>query len=99
VIFLGPAVMAPPLLNHSIHAEVAVHFVKARGHAAAKVFKVGRLTLPPRATVPFRATFSLAVHTTRVPRPGVHAADVIVNGQARRAGSFVVTAARPRRAR
>jgi len=70
-----------------------------RGHAAPKVFKVGRFTLPPRATVPLRATFSLAVHTTRVPRPGVHAVDVIVNGQARRAGSFVVTAARPRRAR
>jgi hypothetical protein len=79
--------------------DVAVHFVKARGHAAPKVFKVGRLTLGPRATVPLEATFSLAVHTTRVPRPGVHAVDVIVNGQARRAGSFVVTAARPRRAR
>jgi len=79
--------------------DVAVHFVKARGHAAPKVFKVGRLTLAPRATVPLRATFSLAVHTTRVPRPGVHAVDVIVNGQARRAGSFMVTAARKRRAR
>jgi 3-methyladenine DNA glycosylase AlkC len=79
--------------------DVAVHFVKARGHAAAKVFKVGRFTLPPRATLPLRASFSLAVHTTRVPRPGVHAVDVIVNGQARKAGSFVVTAARPRRAR
>jgi len=79
--------------------DVAVHFVKARGHAAPKVFKVGRLTLAPRATVPLGATFSLAVHTTRVPRPGVHAVDVIVNGQARRAGSFMVTAARKRRAR
>jgi hypothetical protein len=79
--------------------DVAVHFVKARGQAAAKVFKVGRLTIPPRAAVPLRAAFSLAVHTTRVPRPGLHAVDVIVNGQARRAGSFVVTAARPRRAR
>jgi hypothetical protein len=34
--------------------DVAVHFVKARGHAAPKVFKVGRLTLAPRATVPLR---------------------------------------------
>jgi 3-methyladenine DNA glycosylase AlkC len=79
--------------------DVAVHFVKARGHAAPKVFKVGRFALPPRAALPLRATFSLALHTTRVPRPGVHAVDVIVNGQARRAGSFVVVAARARRAR
>lgn len=79
--------------------DVAVHFVKARGHAAAKVFKVGRLTIAPRAAVPLRTAFSLAVHTTRVPRPGLHVVDVIVNGQARRAGSFVVTAARKGRAR
>jgi hypothetical protein len=65
----------------------------------SKVFKVGRITLGPRASVPRRAAFSLAVHTTRVPRPGLHAVDVIVNGQARRVGSFVVTPARKRRAR
>jgi 3-methyladenine DNA glycosylase AlkC len=82
--------------TQDVLVDVAVHFVKARGHAAAKVFKVGRLAIPPRATVPLRASFSLAVHTTRVPRPGLHAVDVIVNGQPRRAGSFVVTAARKR---
>jgi 3-methyladenine DNA glycosylase AlkC len=74
--------------------DVAVHFVKARGHAAAKVFKINRIVLPPRAKVQLQTTFSLAVHTTRVPRPGTHAVDVIVNGEARRAGSFQVTAAR-----
>ena len=75
--------------------DVAVHFVKARG-TAAKVFKVARLTLPPRGTVALRAGFSLAVHTTRVPRPGIHAVDVVVNGRATRAGSFTVTGARRR---
>ncbi len=73
--------------------DVAVHFVKARG-AAAKVFKVGRLELPPRAAVELNATFSIAVHTTRVPQPGRHAVDVLLNGEARRAGSFQVTGAR-----
>jgi 3-methyladenine DNA glycosylase AlkC len=73
--------------------DVAVHFVKARG-AAAKVFKVGRVALAPRAAVTLRAAFSLAVHTTRVPRPGRHAVDVIVNGRRMPAGAFVVTAAR-----
>lgn len=74
--------------------DVAVHFVKARSNTAAKVFKVRRVVLPPRAKLDFQTTFSLAVHTTRVPRTGVHAVDVIVNGEARRAGSFQVTAAR-----
>jgi 3-methyladenine DNA glycosylase AlkC len=77
--------------------DVAVHFVKARGHAAPKVFKLKRLVLPARGRAELRAAFSLAVHTTRVPRPGLHVVDVIVNGQARRAGSFQVTAARRRK--
>jgi 3-methyladenine DNA glycosylase AlkC len=79
--------------------DVAVHFVKARG-AAAKVFKLKRLVLPPGGAVELGTSVSLAVHTTRVPRPGVHAVDVVVNGEARRAGSFLVTGgARPRGAR
>jgi 3-methyladenine DNA glycosylase AlkC len=69
--------------------DAAVHFVKARG-TAVKVFKVGRLALPPGSALPLRVTVSVAVHTTRVPRPGVHAVDVVVNGQPIRAGSFVV---------
>jgi 3-methyladenine DNA glycosylase AlkC len=77
----------------SLLVDVAVHFVKARGRAA-KVFKVGRLELPPRGTVELRTSVSLAVHTTRVPRPGRHDVDVLVNGRARRAGSFEVIRAR-----
>jgi 3-methyladenine DNA glycosylase AlkC len=76
--------------------DVAVHFVKAGTRTAAKVFKMKRLRLSPRASVALRAGFSLAVHTTRVPRPGTHAVDVVVNGQIHRAGSFVVVAARAR---
>ncbi|HET8645978.1 MAG TPA: DNA alkylation repair protein, partial [Vicinamibacteria bacterium] len=72
--------------------DLAVHFVKARGRTAPKVFKVGRLVLPPRGAVELQAGVSLAVHTTRVPRPGTHAVDVVVNGRPLRAGSFVVTA-------
>jgi 3-methyladenine DNA glycosylase AlkC len=73
--------------------DVVVHFVKARG-ASAKVFKVARLNLPPRAKVELRAVFSLAVHTTRVPRPGRHVVEVLLNGEAQRAGWFQVTRAR-----
>jgi 3-methyladenine DNA glycosylase AlkC len=69
--------------------DVAVHFVQARG-TSAKVFKIKRVTLPPRGSIELAAGFSLAVHTTRVPRPGKHAVDVIVNGTAYPAGSFEV---------
>jgi 3-methyladenine DNA glycosylase AlkC len=71
--------------------DVAVHFVKARGVSAPKVFKLGRITLGPCERVDLKTTFSLAVHTTRVPRPGRHAVDVVVNGRAVRVGAFEVS--------
>jgi hypothetical protein len=43
--------------------------------------------------VDLKTTFSLAVHTTRVPRTGRHYVDVMVNGRAVRAGSFEVSKA------
>jgi hypothetical protein len=70
--------------------DVAVHFVKARGVGAPKVFTLGRIALGPRERVELKTSFSLAVHTTRVPRPGRHRVDVVVNGRAFRAGSFDV---------
>jgi 3-methyladenine DNA glycosylase AlkC len=73
--------------------DLAVHFVKGSGGARPKVFKVKRVTLPARGRIELRATFSLAVHTTRVPRPGIHVVDVLVNGEAVRAGSFEVLSA------
>ena len=78
----------------SLLVDVAVHFVKARGHAAPKVFKLKRVELRPRQRIELRTAFSLAVHTTRVPRPGKHAVDVVVNGQATPAGAFHVTGQR-----
>ncbi len=74
--------------------DIAVHFIKANGRTAPKVFKVKRVSLPPRGRVELRTAISLAVHTTRTPRPGTHVVDVIVNGVAARAGSFEVTSAR-----
>jgi 3-methyladenine DNA glycosylase AlkC len=74
--------------------DAAVHFVKARGVTGTKVFKLKRLTLAPREQADLQTSFSLAIHTTRVPQPGVHAVDVIVNGQRIPAGSFQVLAAK-----
>ena len=70
--------------------DVRVHFIQARG-ISAKVFKIKRVTLPARGTVELSTSFSLAVHTTRVPRPGAHVVEVIVNGVAYPAGSFEVS--------
>ena len=70
--------------------DVAVHFVKARGHSAKKVFKVKRVSLPARGTVELSFSVSLKVHTTRKPNPGKHTVDVLVNGASFPAGSFQV---------
>jgi 3-methyladenine DNA glycosylase AlkC len=73
--------------------DLAVHFVKAGGRGAPKVFKLKRVVLAPGARLELRARVSLAVHTTRKPRPGSHAVDVLLNGAAQRLGSFDVRAA------
>ncbi|HEU4521596.1 MAG TPA: DNA alkylation repair protein [Thermoanaerobaculia bacterium] len=77
--------------RQNLLVDVAVHFVKARGEARPKVFKLDRIELPPRGRASFETTFSLAVHTTRVPQAGTHVVDVLVNGKPYRAGSFQVT--------
>jgi 3-methyladenine DNA glycosylase AlkC len=74
--------------------DVAVHFVKARGKTSRKVFKLKRVTLATRDDVELKTSISLAVHTTRKPNAGRHLVDVLVNGEAYRAGSFEVIASR-----
>lgn len=59
-----------------------------------RALKLRRVVLPPRCAIELETSVSLAVHTTRVPRPGMHAVDVMVNGDARRAGAFEVIPAR-----
>jgi 3-methyladenine DNA glycosylase AlkC len=76
--------------SQSLLVDLAIHFVKANGSCSPKVFKLKRIDLPARGRVALAKTVSLAVHTTRKPRPGRHFVDVLVNGEAIRAGSFVV---------
>jgi 3-methyladenine DNA glycosylase AlkC len=71
--------------------DVVVHFVKARG-TGAKTFKVDRVSLAAGDRVELGVTVSLKVHTTRVPRPGRHAVEVLVNGVRLTAGAFTVVA-------
>ena len=72
--------------------DLGVHFVKAGGKSARKVFKVKRVVLAPGEKVALTKSISLAVHTTRTPRSGRHGVDVIVNGETTRVGHFTVTA-------
>ena len=89
---IGFALRSTSRTPQDVLVDVAVHFVKASGKAAPKVFKLTRTTLQPRSRVVLQMSVSLAVHTTRKPRPGRHAVDVIVNGRAERIGSFDVVA-------
>ena len=73
---------------------MAVHFIKANGSGSPKVFKLKRVELPARGRVELQTKVSVAVHTTRKPRPGTHVVDVLVNGVATRVGAFEVVAAR-----
>jgi hypothetical protein len=70
--------------------DLQVHFVKANGNGSPKVFKLERLDLPARGRKGLATSVSLAVHTTRKPRPGRHEVDVLVNGAALRVGAFDV---------
>jgi 3-methyladenine DNA glycosylase AlkC len=76
--------------------DVAVHFVKANGRTAPKVFKLKRLSLPPRGVAELATSISLAVHTTRKPQRGRHDVDVVVNGESLPLGSFQVVARPPK---
>lgn len=78
--------------SQEVLVDLAVHFVKASGRTSPKVFKVGRTTLTPRGRQAFATSVSLAVHTTRKPRPGVHNLDVLVNGRPHSIGAFTVVA-------
>jgi hypothetical protein len=72
--------------------DLGVHFVKAAGKTTRKVFKVKRVVLAPGEKSALAKSISLAVHTTRTPRPGRHDVDVIVNGQTSPIGHFTVRA-------
>lgn len=72
--------------------DLAVHFVKASGEAKPKVFKLRRVALAPRESATLAKTISFAEHTTRTPRAGAHALEVLVNGFVFPLGAVEVTA-------
>ena len=69
-------------------ADLKVHYVKAHGGAAPKVFKLQTLDIPPGATVAVGKTLSLQQMTTRTHYPGSHQVELVLNGRPQPLGQF-----------
>jgi 3-methyladenine DNA glycosylase AlkC len=76
--------------------DLAVHFVKARGAARAKVFKLRVVALPAGGEAEVRKRISLAQMSTRRHHAGVHEVDLVVNGVRFPAARFEIVAGAPR---
>lgn len=72
-------------------ADLQVHYVKASGETAPKVFKLSTLELAPGETVTLGKTLSLAQMTTRTHYPGRHAVALLLNGRSQPLGHFDLT--------
>ena len=72
--------------------DFRIHFVKASGRTAPKVFKLKAVDLAPGESAALSKKVSLAEMTTRRHHPGLHAVDAIVNGKASPIGRFALMA-------
>ena len=75
-----------------VMADLVVHFVKARG-TGAKTFKLRVLDLAPGARETVAKKITLTQLTTRRHYPGVHRVEALLNGSARKLGTFELRAA------
>lgn len=73
-------------------ADLQVHYVKASGETAPKVFKLSTVEIAPGETVTLGKTLSLAQMTTRTHCPGRHAVALLLNGRSLPLGHFDLTA-------
>jgi 3-methyladenine DNA glycosylase AlkC len=72
----------------SMVVDYRIHFVKANGRTAPKVFKLRNVQLPGRARQPLTASRSFAPISTRRYYPGRHELEILVNGQAAASTTF-----------
>lgn len=77
--------------SQALLIDLGMHFVKASGNTAPKVFKLKRVQLPAGGEVVLEKVISFAEHTTRTPHPGKHLFDVRVNGVIYPGGELSVT--------
>ena len=78
----------PTSKPQELMVDFQIHYVKASGGTAPKVFKLKVLGLPPKGSVQLGKTVSLREMTTRKHHAGQHRVDVIVNGKSLELESF-----------
>ncbi len=76
------------LARQRLRVALRVHFLKANGRHAPKVFSVADLALAPGEAVEIRKRLPLRPATTRTLYPGEHFAELVVNGVARKRAAF-----------
>jgi 3-methyladenine DNA glycosylase AlkC len=74
--------------------DYRIHYARAGGKSAAKVFKWKTFDLVGGKTVALRISQTIRDFSTRRHHPGQHAIDLIVNGQTMATASFVLIAGR-----
>jgi 3-methyladenine DNA glycosylase AlkC len=76
--------------EQTLLVDYAVHYVKANGGTAAKVFKISSVKLGAKGVVRLGASLSFREMTTRKHYAGVHRIEVLVNGVAMPLGAVEV---------
>ena len=64
----------------TIRLEYAVHYKKAKGHLAKKVFKISEKIYHPNQLIKIERNQSFKLITTRVFHTGIHQLSIIING-------------------
>ena len=64
----------------TIRLEYAVHYKKAKGHLAKKVFKISEKIYQPNHLTKIERNQSFKIITTRVFHTGIHQLSIIING-------------------
>ena len=66
--------------KQTLLVDFAIHYVKANGKTAPKVFKLSSVALSAGGTAQLRSTVSFREMTTRKHYPGPHKIDLLING-------------------
>jgi len=74
--------------------DYRIHFVRANGSSAIKVFKLKNVTISPGQTLEIAKSHHLKEITTREYYDGIHSLDIQVNGKVRKSEKFVLSGAR-----
>jgi hypothetical protein len=78
--------------SQQLAIDYLIHYVKASGGSAAKVFKLRELTLAPGTAQTLTKRQTIRDFTTRKHHAGTHRVEIQINGRIMAGGSFVLHA-------